>query len=373
VDLDFKRTTSSAKKETVVKATMLTLAAVLMLSPSLLADQISLKNGDRLSGTIETSDAKTLMIKTQYEGEVTVQWAAVETIHSEEPLHVGLSGGQVLVGPVSTSDGELRIATRDAGTVVTKLDSVSLIRSSAEEAAYEAKMQRLLHPRLTDLWGGFLDTGISFTRGNSQTLNFVLSGKAVRTSTRDKITVYANSVFANNGTTGVSITTANAINGGIRVDMDVNSKLFMFGFTDFTYDEFQQLDLRNVLGSGLGYHVIKTDATTFDVYGGGGFDQAYYSTPLTIRSGVANAGESLTHSVSKRTSFSERFDFYPNLSETGQYRFLFNTTATTALNSWLGWQVTFNDGYVSNPPPLIKKNDLLFSTGLRLTFGNGAK
>jgi putative salt-induced outer membrane protein len=356
-----------------VKLTALALAALLVLCPSLFADQVTLKNGDRLTGTIEKSDAKTLVIKTQYEGEVTVDWPAIATIDSTEPLNVGLADGQMLVGPVSTSNGEVSVATKDAGTVATKLDAIHLIRSKAEEAAYQAQLARLQHPHLTDLWGGFLDTGISVTSGNSQTLNFVLSGKAVRKSSRDTITVYANSVYANNGTTGPTITTANAINGGIRVDMDVSDKLFLFGFTDFFYDEFQQLDLRNVLGGGLGYHVIKTDATTFDVYGGGGFDQAYYSTPLTIRSGVANVGESFTHSVSKRTSFSERFDFYPNLSETGQYRFLFNTTATTALNSWLGWQVTFNDGYVSNPPPLIKKNDLLFSTGLRLTFGKGAK
>lgn len=62
---------------------------------------------------------------------------------------------------------------------------------------------------------------------------------------------------------------------------------------------------------------------------------------------------------------------YRDLCETGEYRFLFNTRATTALNSWLSWQVTFNDGYVSNPPPLFKENDLLFSTGLGLTFGKG--
>jgi putative salt-induced outer membrane protein len=356
-----------------VKTTTLTLAAFLVLCPSLFADQVTLKNGDRLTGTIEKSDAKTLVIKTQYEGEVTVEWPAIAAIHSDGPLHVGLSGGQMLVGPVSTSDGEVSVATKDAGTVVTSKDAIRLIRSNAEQAAYDAQLARLQHPRLTDFWGGFLDTGLSLTRGNSDTFNFVLSGKAVRKSPRDTITVYANSVFSNNSVTGPTLTTANAINGGVRFDMDVTNKLFLFGFTDFQYDQFQQLDLRNVIGGGLGYHMIKNETTTFDVYGGGGFDQAYYSTPLTIRSGVLTLGESLTHSVSSRTSFSERFDFYPNLSDTGQYRVLFNAGATTALNSWLGWQVSFNDGYVTNPPPLIKKNDLLFSTGLRLTFGHGAK
>ena len=46
--------------------------------------------------------------------------------------------------------------------------------------------------------------------------------------------------------------------------------------------------------------------------------------------------------------------------------------AVTRLNSWLGWQASFGDLYVSNPPTGIKKNDLILSTGLRLTFGGVA-
>ncbi len=356
-----------------MRRTILLLSASLLLCPSLFADEITLKNGDRLTGTIEQADSKTLVIKTELEGVVTVEWPAVVQIESDHPLHVGLAGGQMLVGPVTTSDDHVSIATKDAGTVETTLGAIRVIRSDAEQAAYDARLQRELHPSLTELWGGYLDTGLSITRGNSETLSFVLSGKAVRTSSRDTITVYANSIFANNGTLGPTVTTANAVNGGIRMDLNVSDRTFIFGFTDFQHDEFQQLDLRNVIGGGFGYHAIKTAKTTFDVYGGGGYDQAFYSTPLTVRSGVLTLGEALAYSASKRTSFSERFDFYPNLSETGQYRFMLTTGATTALNSWLGWQVTFNDGYVSNPPPLIKSNDVLFSTGLRLSFGKGAK
>ena len=53
--------------------------------------------------------------------------------------------------------------------------------------------------------------------------------------------------------------------------------MFVFGFTDYQYDEFQHLDLRNVLGGGAGYHVFKSANTTFDVFGGGDFEQEYFS------------------------------------------------------------------------------------------------
>ena len=61
--------------------------------------------------------------------------------------------------------------------------------------------------------------------------------------------------------------------------------------------------------------------------------------------------------------------FFPNISDTGQYRFQFNATSATKLKSFLSWQITFSDIYISNPLAGLKGNDLLLSTGLRLTFG----
>jgi len=57
------------------------------------------------------------------------------------------------------------------------------------------------------------------------------------------------------------------------------------------------------------------------------------------------------------------------MSELGQYRGQFDTSMLTKLSTWLGWQITLSDRYLSNPLPGIKKNDLLLTTGLRLTFG----
>ncbi len=41
------------------------------------ADQVTLKNGDRLSGDIVSGDGKTLLIKTEFAGDITIQWDAI--------------------------------------------------------------------------------------------------------------------------------------------------------------------------------------------------------------------------------------------------------------------------------------------------------
>ncbi len=344
-------------------------AAILCTSPAILADQITMKNGDRLTGTIEQTQGKAIVIKTEFAGEVSVLWDAVDSIQSTAPLFLALKDGQTIAGKVSTANGKYTVETATAGTVTTAKEDIITVRSEPEQKAYQEHMDRLMNPRLTDFWGGFLDTALSVTRGNSRTLNFVLGGKAVRTTSRDVITVYANSVFADNSTGGPTVTTANAINGGVRMDLNMTDRVFLYGSADFYHDEFQALDLRNVLGGGFGYHIVKTKRSTFDLFGGGAYDQAFYSTPLTQKQGEAAVGESYVLALNERTQLTERFDFFPNLSDTGQYRGVFNTGLTSKLYRWINWQVTFSDNYVSNPPPGIGKNDLLLSTGLRLTFG----
>src|SRR5438445_8519241 len=80
------------------------------------ADQIVLTNGDRLTGAITKSEDKTLVIKTEFAGDVTVQWPAVQEIHSTQALHL-VTREKTLVGTVTTSDGNLAVGTATSGTV----------------------------------------------------------------------------------------------------------------------------------------------------------------------------------------------------------------------------------------------------------------
>jgi hypothetical protein len=59
---------------------------------------------------------------------------------------------------------------------------------------------------------------------------------------------------------------------------------------------------------------------------------------------------------------------FPNLTDTGEYRVNFDLGAVTTIKKWLGWQVTASDRFLSNPLFGRQRNDLLLSTGLRLSF-----
>jgi putative salt-induced outer membrane protein YdiY len=243
----------------------------------------------------------------------------------------------------------------EVGGVALAKESIKSIRSKSAQDEVGA-------------WGGYIDSGLSLSRGNSDTTNFTLGANAVRATDNSKTTLFATSLYSKSNVLGVSTTTASAINAGLRYDRNLSDRTFAFVFTNFDHDRFQDLDLRNVLGGGLGFHAIKTSATTLDLSAGATFNQEYFST-LTRRSAEVVVGEALDHKLNGAVSLHERLDFYPNVTDLGEYRVVFDTAAITKVAKFLSWQIDVSDRYESNPLFGLKGNDLLLTTGIRVTFG----
>ncbi len=303
------------------KLQVIAVTFVLLFPVALFADQIVLKNGDRLTGSIEKSDDKSLLIKTEFAGEVTVVWDAVQEINSSAPLHVSLSNGQTVVGVVTTSDGNLAVATTNNGTVTEPKASVTKLLSEAGEAAYE----KSLHPGLLDGWQGGANWGFGLTRGNSETKNLALAFTAARTGFHDKLSLYTDSIYATNDAPGATpATTANSVQGGIRYDHDFTPRLFGYVGADFQTDALQTLDLRSVLGGGIGLHVIKNERTTFDLLAGLDYTREKYSALPSRSFAALSVGEELSHKIGMNTVLTEKLYIFPNLNDTGEYRGAFN-------------------------------------------------
>jgi putative salt-induced outer membrane protein len=361
------------------KIEVVALILFLGLATAVFADQITLKNGDRLTGTVVKSDGKVLVLHTEFAGDVSLQFAAITQITSEKELHVSTSDKRTVVGPVTSSDGKLEVATKTGGTVEVPVGSVVLIRNDAEQAAYD----KSLHPGLTHGWNGGVDVGFSLARGNSETENLALALNAAHPTLNDKIILHVSSIYTDNQLATPS-TVADLIQAGIRYDRNINPRLFGFGAADFMSNALQDLDLRSVYAGGLGYHAIKSDGTTLDFLAGLNYTHETYSngppvTPATVPPtytsyGVTNRfaaltlGEDLTHKLGKSTVITQNLYIFPDLSNTGEYRATFNFGSVTKVSKWLGWQNQFGDIYVSNPPSTAKKNDVIFTTGLNFSF-----
>jgi len=330
------------------------------------ADTVTLKNGDRLTGVLVSSDGKELVLKTDYAGEVKIQWPEVQGLSSDKSLYVVTSDKRTVSGKVVTQDSDLVVNTQKEGAVRLPLASIAAIRSESEQSTYE----KSLHPGLLQGWSGGSNVGFALTRGNSRTKNLALAFSAARKGQHDQLSLYTNSVYATNDAPGaVPSTTANAVQGGIRYDHDLTPRVFGFVGADFQTDALQSLNLRSVPGAGLGVHLIKSEATTLHLLAGANYTRESYSS-FTRNFAALSLGEELMHKLHESTAITQKLDFYPDLSDSGQYRATFNLGTVTKISKWLGWQNSFGDIYVTNPPTGKKRNDIMLTTGLNVSFSH---
>jgi putative salt-induced outer membrane protein YdiY len=223
------------------------------------------------------------------------------------------------------------------------------------------------------LWAGAITLGLSGTQGNAETTTLTAGLNAVRPTRADKTTVYFNAIKASALIEGIEASTAEAMRGGWAYDRNAGSRLFLNSFNDYEFDRFQNLDLRFVLGGGLGYVVWRGERGRLDVMGGGAYNHEAFasngdSPAFSRNSGEAYAGDELTYRLNSVTSLFQKARIFPNLSDRGEYRLNFDGGATTQLTQWLTWTISVSNRLLSNPIVGREKNDLLYTTGIGVNF-----
>jgi putative salt-induced outer membrane protein YdiY len=334
---------------------------------SAVAEQITLKNGDRVTGTIVNMTDKKLTVKTDYAGPIEINWDAVAQFSSDKPMVITRTDKQVVTGTVAAQDSQVAVATT-SGAQQVPMSDVVVMRSQADQAAYE----KSLHPGALEGWVGGGNLGLALARGNSDTTNLALGFNAARPTMNDKWTIQATQIYSTSTVNNVSTTSANALGGFIRYDRNLTKKLFAFGLFAGSYDHAQDLNERISPSGGLGYHVIASPATTLDLLGGFGYTYENYSTGLTNNLLNATIGDEFSHKFTANTSVIQDFYFFPYLNSGGGYRGVFDLGLASKLYRAITWNFNFGDRYNSRPVAGKKNNDVLLTTGLGLTFGGKA-
>jgi len=341
---------------------MTVLLATLLLGTSLFGDEVTLKNGDHLTGTVVKLDDKKLVLKTDFADTINIKWDAVSSVSAKEAMTVTTPEKKLNATAVTRKDGTVEVSST-TGTVSVPDADLKSLRSNSEEAAYE----KSLHPGLLEGWAGGVNFGLALARGNSQSLSVSTGVNLARATTTDKVTLYTTTVYTKDDI--LNSVTANAVQGGIRYDHNLTKKMFAYVAADFQHDALQMLDIRSILSGGLGWHAINSPRTVLDILGGGSWTHESYSSGLVNNIFSPSVGEDLTVKVTANTVLTESVFFFPYVTGglLGDYHMAFDSGLSTKINKWLSWQTTVSDHYITNPLPGTKGNDLLLSTGLGIS------
>lgn len=232
-------------------------------------------------------------------------------------------------------------------------------------------------------WDGDFNAGFSLSAGNTDSQSFNLGLDSSYQRPDDKLALSAQYLEsrARSVTNGVVTTSITALQWrlGGRYDRDITPREFGFVGLDFSHDRIRQLDLRSVLSSGLGHHLVKARDDQWDVYGGlswredlyGGDGVMINDERQTRLSTIETLfGQESSHQLGGTPArFKQKFVLYPSLFNDKGTRATLDAGLQLDISKALSLSVKLQGRYDSLAQAPAEKYDLLFLTGLSVRLG----
>ncbi len=257
------------------------------------------------------------------------------------------------------------------------MNKTSFIQASMVALAALSGAAAMAQAKTDGLWRGAGGAALSATAGNTRTSSLLVNAEASRATVANKLTLGAAVNHAKSKTGGTDQTTADKWAGNAQYDHNLSPQLFAFGKLGLEGDQLVGLKLRTALAGGLGYKLVNTEQTSFEIYGGLGYTTDKYDGARTIAGKTDTSfsrasvylGEASSHQLSPTVSFKQRLDLYPGISGDKAVLAKFGAGLAVAMSSTLNLTVGLTSTYNSQPPAGTKSNDVGLFTGVNVKFG----
>jgi putative salt-induced outer membrane protein YdiY len=334
-----------------------------------MADVITLKNGDRVTGTLVTIKGGTLQLKSDILGDLSIPMAKVATYTVEKPVAVIIKGKEPIKGTLELSpSGDWQVKANGQSQTITAA-SVDTIMPADE---YQKLV--VVKPAPWQAWKGGISVGETIQHGNQETNTFTTTINAVRERPAAPIfqghtrTNFDLMALLSHASQDDSSVTSHTFSTNLREDFLFTPSLFVFGLAQLDHISTEGLYLRQTYGGGFGKDVITKPRTTFSVIGGLTAQHEKFFTGANDETLDVLVGEKLGEQITKRIRFDQNLNFYPNITQGGEYRFDTSAILSIKLFNRFSFNTSAIDLYLSNPPAGNQKNNITLSTGLGYTF-----
>jgi len=205
------------------------------------ADEVRLKNGDRLTGRIVRMEGGKLILKTLYAGEISIVWQEVAGVQTEDPVKVVLEDDTRLEGAAKVEeDGKMKLETGKLESPISfRLADVKTINPAPEKIV-----------KIT----ARANVNITSERGNTDSDNYYLNGEFVARTKKNRYKIGGELSREESD----HITTSQNWLAYGNYSHFLNKKWYLFTNTLLEHDEFKDLQLRSTLGAGAGYQIFET-------------------------------------------------------------------------------------------------------------------
>ncbi|MEH6546758.1 MAG: DUF481 domain-containing protein, partial [Sneathiella sp.] len=229
------------------------LATLLSVSMAAQADEVFLKNGDKLTGTVISKAEDKLVFETTYAGKVEINWADISRLTTDQAVRIQLDDDKMLEGPLTApADNKLEVVDTAAGAKAIDLDQVAAINP----------------PDLSGLrYSGFFNIGLKKEEGNTDAETYHVDGEGTFRWPDDRFIIALNADYENND----GANTKQTFNLFNTYDHFIDEQWYWNNGLSFEHDKYADLRLRTTATTGLGYQIYDTNSTSLSIQAGPGY------------------------------------------------------------------------------------------------------
>jgi len=329
------------------------LASILLLAAAIHADEVIFKNGDHLTGKIQTFDGSKLTLESPMAGTISIDMKNVRTFSSDGPIHVVLTDGsdihqRVLAGP----EGEISIGQGQAIAAQNiPLDRIKAVNPPPEH------------------WSGNIVVGGLISRGNTNADSLNASAHLVRRGEKDRLTFDAGYIYARQHVIGQGTheTQNNWFVEG-KYDYFFTPRFYGYGDARVERDLIADISLRLTPGAGVGYQWVDKPNLGFNTEVGASWLYRDYVHDGSNDSVAARAAYHLTAKLNDQVSVFHNFEYFPGLDRIDNYFFDTDAGIRASITKQMFTEFKIEYRYDARPAPGRGPNDLRYILGVGWNF-----
>lgn len=321
--------------------------AVICLLPPCWADEVQLRNGDRLTGTIVMMEDEILTFDTAHSGEIKIQWPEIQSLSADKPLTIQLHD------KVKETDWTEWLYTRYATVEAGRIGS---------DGPFALDSVKAINPPPPIRYHGTLNVGGNRTQGNTETQAVNASTRWTVRSDRHRMLVEGK---YNYGEVGNRVTVRNSL-ASLKYDFFLSKKIFSNAEALMEKDTFQNLSFRSTIGAGLGFQFIDTQRASISVVTGLAHVSEHYTNSLSIK--TPSARWSLRTEfvlIPDRVKLFHKHEGFLDFGERSVLRVFADQGIRVTLLGNLFFNVEYDIRYNGAPAPGRKRTDeaVIFGVG----------
>ncbi len=213
-------------------------------------------------------------------------------------------------------------------------------------------------------WKGNANVAAEIKSGNTDRTSASVGAEGTRQTIQDRYNLRVLYNYAEEN----DIKTTYDVYGAGKYDYFISEKLYAYISLELLKDEFKNLNLRSVIGPGVGYQVWDNDIRTLSVEAG----ISYFSEDRDIGDddqwATGRLAANFGYIFRKTISFTDSIIIYPNLEDSGEYTLRNEAVLATAIGT--NWSLRFSNilEQDSDPSAGVEKSDWQWLLGLQYNF-----